>query len=34
VTVLAAGRRIASGTLAEIAANEEVRTAYLGRQSF
>ncbi len=33
VTVLAAGRRIASGTLAEIAANEEVRTAYLGRQS-
>ena len=33
VTVLAAGRRIASGTLAEIAANEDVRTAYLGRQS-
>ena len=34
VTVLAAGRRIASGTLAEVAANEEVRAAYLGRQSF
>jgi ABC-type branched-subunit amino acid transport system ATPase component len=34
VTVLAAGKRIASGTLAEVTANEEVRAAYLGRQSF
>jgi branched-chain amino acid transport system ATP-binding protein/branched-chain amino acid transport system permease protein len=33
VTVLEAGRRIASGTLAEVAADEAVRTAYLGRQS-
>ena len=33
VTVLEAGRRIASGTLAEVSANEAVRTAYLGRQS-
>ncbi|MEK6275493.1 MAG: ATP-binding cassette domain-containing protein [Actinomycetota bacterium] len=33
VTVLAAGRRIASGTLAEVAANENVRAAYLGRDS-
>jgi branched-chain amino acid transport system permease protein len=33
VTVLEAGRRIASGTLAEVAANDAVRTAYLGRQS-
>ena len=33
VTVLEAGRRIASGTLAEVAANEAVRVAYLGRQS-
>jgi branched-chain amino acid transport system permease protein len=32
VTVLEAGRRIASGTLAEVAENEAVRTAYLGRQ--
>jgi branched-chain amino acid transport system permease protein len=32
VTVLEAGRRIASGTLAEVAADEAVRTAYLGRQ--
>jgi branched-chain amino acid transport system permease protein len=32
VTVLEAGRRIASGTLAEVAADEDVRTAYLGRQ--
>ena len=34
VTVLEAGRRIASGTLAEVAANDAVRVAYLGRQSF
>ena len=33
VTVLEAGRRIASGTLAEVSANEAVRVAYLGRQS-
>jgi len=33
VTVLEAGRRIARGTLAEVAADEAVRTAYLGRQS-
>ena len=33
VTVLEAGRRIATGTLAEVAADEAVRTAYLGRQS-
>jgi branched-chain amino acid transport system permease protein len=33
VTVLEAGRRIASGTLAEVAADEAVRSAYLGRQS-
>jgi branched-chain amino acid transport system permease protein len=33
VTVLEAGRRIATGTLAEVAADESVRTAYLGRQS-
>jgi branched-chain amino acid transport system permease protein len=33
VTVLEAGHRIARGTLAEIAADEAVRTAYLGRQS-
>jgi ABC-type branched-subunit amino acid transport system ATPase component len=32
VTVLEAGRRIASGTLAEVAASPAVRTAYLGRQ--
>jgi branched-chain amino acid transport system permease protein len=32
VTVLEAGRRIASGTLAEVAADEAVKTAYLGRQ--
>ena len=32
VTVLEAGRRIATGTLAEVAADEAVRTAYLGRQ--
>jgi branched-chain amino acid transport system permease protein len=34
VTVLAAGRRIATGTLAEVAANADVRAAYLGRQPF
>ena len=33
VTVLEAGRRIATGTLAEVAADEAVRTAYLGRQA-
>jgi branched-chain amino acid transport system permease protein len=33
VTVLEAGRRIASGTLAEVATDENVRAAYLGRQS-
>lgn len=32
VTVLEAGRKIASGTLAEVAADEGVKTAYLGRQ--
>jgi branched-chain amino acid transport system permease protein len=32
VTVLEAGRQIATGTLAEVAVNEAVRTAYLGRQ--
>ena len=34
VTVLAAGRRIASGTLAEVTENPDVRTAYLGRHPF
>jgi ABC-type branched-subunit amino acid transport system ATPase component len=34
VTVLEAGRQIASGTLDEVSANENVRAAYLGRQSF
>jgi branched-chain amino acid transport system permease protein len=33
VTVLEAGRRIAMGSLAEVAGDEAVRTAYLGRQS-
>ena len=33
VTVLEAGRRIATGSLAEVSANEAVRAAYLGRQS-
>ncbi len=33
VTVLAAGRRIASGTLAEVTANADVRAAYLGHRS-
>ena len=33
VTVLEAGRRIATGSLEEVAANEAVRAAYLGRQS-
>ncbi len=33
VTVLAAGRRIAFGTLAEVTANADVRTAYLGHRS-
>src|SRR5512133_3150375 len=32
VTVLEAGRRIASGTLAEVAADDAVKMAYLGRQ--
>jgi branched-chain amino acid transport system ATP-binding protein/branched-chain amino acid transport system permease protein len=32
VTVLEAGRKIASGSLAEVAADDAVRTAYLGRQ--
>src|SRR5512133_437929 len=32
VTVLEAGKRISSGTLTEVAADEAVRTAYLGRQ--
>jgi ABC-type branched-subunit amino acid transport system ATPase component len=32
VTVLEAGKKISSGTLAEVAADEAVRTAYLGRQ--
>jgi branched-chain amino acid transport system permease protein len=32
VTVLEAGRRIASGTLPEVASNEAVKMAYLGRQ--
>jgi branched-chain amino acid transport system permease protein len=34
VTVLEAGRRIASGTVGEVSTNEEVRAAYLGRQAF
>jgi branched-chain amino acid transport system ATP-binding protein len=33
VTVLEAGRRIASGTLAEVAADDAVQMAYLGRQT-
>jgi branched-chain amino acid transport system permease protein len=33
VTVLEAGRRIASGTLAEVAAADAVKMAYLGRQT-
>lgn len=33
VTVLEAGRRIATGTLDQVSANESVRAAYLGRQS-
>jgi ABC-type branched-subunit amino acid transport system ATPase component len=32
VTVLEAGRRIASGTLAEVASDDAVKMAYLGRQ--
>jgi ABC-type branched-subunit amino acid transport system ATPase component len=32
ITVLSAGRVIASGGLAEVAAEEAVRAAYLGRQ--
>jgi branched-chain amino acid transport system permease protein len=32
VTVLEAGRRIASGTLAQVASDEAVKMAYLGRQ--
>jgi branched-chain amino acid transport system ATP-binding protein len=32
VTVLEAGRRIASGTLAAVAADDAVKMAYLGRQ--
>ena len=32
VTVLEAGKKISSGTLTEVAADEAVRTAYLGRQ--
>jgi branched-chain amino acid transport system permease protein len=33
VTVLEAGRRIATGTIAEVSTNEAVKAAYLGRQS-
>jgi branched-chain amino acid transport system permease protein len=33
VTVLEAGRRIATGTLAEVAADDAVKMAYLGRQT-
>ena len=33
VTVLEAGRRIATGTLAEVSGSDAVRAAYLGRQS-
>jgi ABC-type branched-subunit amino acid transport system ATPase component len=33
VTVLEAGRRIASGTLAEVASDEAVKMAYLGRHN-
>ena len=32
VTVLEAGRRIASGTLAHVASDDAVKMAYLGRQ--
>ena len=32
VTVLEAGRRIASGTLAQVASDDAVKMAYLGRQ--
>jgi branched-chain amino acid transport system permease protein len=34
VTVLEAGRRLASGTLAQVAADATVRAAYLGRRAF